>query len=111
MLSKKEIKKWSNEQKVEALAKFVALRSFDPDKALLYGYMLDDLLDEINKKQRKINKLETNNKKLIEKLEEDIKILGNYEERKQMSKEQLFENDAKWFYAAEILKFAKGEKE
>lgn len=95
MLSKKEIKKWSNEQKVEALAKFVALRSFDPDKALLYGYMLDDLLDEINKKQRKINKLETNNKRLIEKLEEDkyIKI--------PRIKEIMEEN----------IKIAKGEKE
>lgn len=52
----KEIKKWSNEQRVEALAKFIALRSEDPRKALLYGFMLDCLLDEINKGQRRIEK-------------------------------------------------------
>jgi len=53
--------------------------------------------------------LETREQKLIEKLEEDIKIFGNYEQRKQMCKEQLFENDGKWFYAGEILKILKGE--
>ena len=58
----KEIKKWSNEQKVEALAKFVALKSGDPRKALLYGFMLDCLLDEINKGQNKIEKLKNQNK-------------------------------------------------
>lgn len=69
-----------------------------------------DVVREKVKANNRANELETNNKKLIKKLEGDIKILGNYEERKQMSKEQLFENDAKWFYAAEILEFAKGEK-
>lgn len=101
MLSKEEIKKWSNEQKVEALAKFIALRSFDPDKALLYGYMLDDLLDEINKKQRKINKLEANNKNLIEKLEEDKIKWQEFHNRVPEVPE----------YIDYILPFAKGEKE
>jgi len=52
----KKIKKWSNEQKVEALAKFIALRSREPKKSLLYGFMLDCLLDEINKKEKKMQK-------------------------------------------------------
>ncbi len=69
------------------------------------------LYQEVDLLKSELEQLETNNKKLIKKLEGDIKILGNYEERKQMSKEQLFENDAKWFYAAEILEIAKGEKE
>lgn len=59
----KKIKKWSNEQKVEALAKFIALRSGDPRKALLYGFMLDCLLDEIDKRERKIKKQQTELKK------------------------------------------------
>lgn len=59
----KKIKKWSNEQKVEALAKFITLRSGDPRKALLYGFMLNCLLDEIDKRERKINKQQSELKK------------------------------------------------
>lgn len=66
----KEIKKWSNEKKVEALAKFVALRSGDTRKALLYGFILDCLLDEINKGQAKIEKLKNQNKLASEEHEE-----------------------------------------
>lgn len=57
----KKIKKMSNEEKVEALAKFIALRSYDPRKAILYGYMLDCLLDEINRGEKKIQKLQKEN--------------------------------------------------
>lgn len=57
-----------------------------------------------------IDKIESREQKLIEKLEEDKKIFSNYEERKQMRKEQLFENDGKCFYAKEILNIVKGEK-
>lgn len=53
--------------------------------------------------------LESDKQKLIEKLEEDKKIFGDYEERKQMAKEQLYENDGKWFYCQEILSILKGE--
>lgn len=52
----KKIKKMSNEEKVETLAKFVALRCCNLKNASLYGFMLDSLLDEINKRQRKIQK-------------------------------------------------------
>lgn len=58
-----------------------------------------------------IEQLETEKQELIEKLEEDIKVFSNYEERKQMCREQLFENDGKWFYAGEILKIVKGEND
>ena len=57
-----------------------------------------------------IDKQESREQKLIEKLEEDKKIFGNYEKRKQMAKEQLYENDGKWFYCQEILSILKGEK-
>ena len=68
----KKIKKWSNEEKVEALAKFIALRSGDPRKALLYGFMLDCLLEEINKKQRKIEKQQSE----LEKKDEIIDLMA-----------------------------------
>ena len=48
--------------------------------------------------------------KVTDKLKEDIKIFGNHEERKQMCKEQLYENDGKWFHAKEILNIIEGEK-
>lgn len=48
--------------------------------------------------------------KVIDKLNEDIKIYGNHEERKHMCKEQLYENDGKWFHAKEILNIIEGEK-
>ncbi len=69
----KKIKKWSNEEKVEALAKFVALRSGDPKKAILYGFMLDCLLDEINKREKKIQKQQ-------EELEKKDKIIDKMAE-------------------------------
>ena len=47
--------------------------------------------------------------KVTDKLKEDIKIFGNHEERKQMCKEQLYENDGKWFHAKEILNIIEGE--
>ncbi len=70
----KKIKKWSNEQKVEALAKFIALRSGDPRKALLYGFMLDCLLDEIDKRERKIKKQQTE----LEKKDKIIEWIKDY---------------------------------
>ena len=48
--------------------------------------------------------------KVTEKLKEDIKIYGDFKERKQMCKEQLYENDGKWFHAKEILNIIEGEK-
>lgn len=72
----------------------------------------DKLAKEICKKckyRKEYKELKIREQKLIEKLEEDIKIFSNYEERKQMRKEQLFENDGKWFYAKEILNIVKGE--
>lgn len=110
MLSKKEIEKWSNEQRVKALAKFIVLRSFDPNKALLYGYMLDGLLDEINEKQRKIEQLETREQKLIERIEnEEICCL-----QKNNIIEGIIQKEAKRqveAYKQHILKILKGEKE
>lgn len=112
----KKIKKWSNEQKVEALAKFVALRSGDPRKALLYGFMLDCLLDEIDKRERKIKKqqselekkdieikrLETQKQELIEKLEEAIDFAKIGSCPTNLAKAECLEN---------VLKILKGEKE
>lgn len=69
---KKKIKKMSNEEKVEVLAKFVALRSYNPRKAILYGYMLDCLLDEINRREKKIQKLQEE-KEIHIKLEQQYK--------------------------------------
>lgn len=69
-------------------------------------YELVKRKEEYYKKQ--IKQLESDKQKLIEKLEEDKKIFGNYEERKQMAKEQLYENDGKWFYCQEILSILKG---
>ncbi len=65
----KKIKKWSNKEKVEALARFVALRSGDPRQALLYGFILDCLLDEINKREKKIQKQQ-------KEIEKKDKIIG-----------------------------------
>ena len=48
--------------------------------------------------------------KVTDKLKKDIKIYGNHEERKHMCKEQLYENDGKWFHAKEILNIIEGEK-
>lgn len=84
--------------------------------------LLEDLINEYevnmncgrenqNTLRETIKTLQKDKQKLIEKLEEDIKKFSNYEERKQMCKEQLFENDGKWFYAQEILKILKGEQE
>lgn len=64
---------------------------------------------KLNNVLKYIDQLESDKQKLIEKLEEDVKIFGNYEERKQMAKEQLYENDGKWFYCQEILSILKGE--
>lgn len=66
------------------------------------------IMDENISMKYKIDNLESDKQKLIEKLEEDKKIFGNYEERKQMAKEQLYENDGKWFYCQEILSILKG---
>lgn len=63
---------------------------------------------KLNNVLKYIDQLESDKQKLIEKLEEDKKIFGNYEERKQMAKEQLYENDGKWFYCQEILSILKG---
>lgn len=68
--------------------------------------ILDYVKENVKLKER-VNQLESREQKLIEKLEEDIKMFGNYEERKQMAKEQLYENDGRWFYAQEILSILK----
>lgn len=72
-------------------------------------YITKEMSDSKNVLLNYIDKLESDKQKLIEKLEEDKKIFGNYEKRKQMAKEQLYENDGKWFYCQEILSILKGE--
>lgn len=89
MLSKEEISK----------LKINAFNQCDDETIRLVAEMLNHT-----------EQLESDKQKLIEKLEEDKKIFGNYEERKQMEKEQLYENDGKWFYCQEILSILKGEK-
>ena len=62
------------------------------------------------KKYKELEQKESILDKVTDKLKEDIKTYGNHEERKQMCKEQLYENDGKWFHAREILNFIEGEK-
>lgn len=67
----------------------------------------------IKRQQERIEQLEQKEAivdKVTEKLKEDIKTFGNHEERKQMCKEQLYENDGKWFHAKKILNIIEGEK-
>ena len=67
--------------------------------------------DNRKKIRKYIEYLETKLDKVTDKLKEDIKTYGNFEERKHMCKEQLYENDGKWFHAKEILNIIEGEKE
>ena len=69
--------------------------------------VVDDIFKYIKELEQKSEKLD----KVTDKLKEDIKIYGNHKERKQMCKEQLYENDGKWFHAKEILNIIEGEKE
>ena len=66
-------------------------------------------LDNLRKYIQHLEQKETILDKVTDKLKEDIKIFGNHEERKQMCKEQLYENDGKWFHAKEILNIIEGE--
>ena len=70
-------------------------------------YTIERILEYINCLEQK----ETILDKVTDKLKKDIKIYGNHEERKHMCKEQLYENDGKWFHAKEILNIIEGEKE
>ena len=72
--------------------------------------MTEDDTITINLLYQKVELLETILDKVTDKLKEDIKIYGNHEERKQMCKEQLYDNDAKWFHSREILNIIEGEK-
>ena len=69
-------------------------------------YTIERILEYINCLEQKESILD----KVTDKLKEDIKIYGNPEERKQMCKEQLYENDGKWFHAREILNIIEGER-
>lgn len=69
-----------------------------------------DVIDDIFKYIKELEQKESILDKVTEKLKEDIKIYGDFKERKQMCKEQLYENDGKWFHAKEILNIIEGEK-
>ena len=77
-------------------------------KSLLF----QDRLTQYGKRKliKYVDYLESKLNKVTDKLKEDIKIYGNYEERKQMCKEQLYENDGKWFHSQEILNIIEGER-
>ena len=76
-----------------------------------YIFTTEHELDNNNKRLKEyVEYLESILDKVTDKLKEDIKIFGNHEERKQMCKEQLYENDGKWFHAKEILNIIEGEK-
>ena len=75
-----------------------------------YIFTTEHELDNNNKRLKEyVEYLESILDKVTDKLKEDIKIFGNHEERKQMCKEQLYENDGKWFHAKEILNIIEGE--
>ena len=67
-------------------------------------------LDILRKYIKELEQKESILDKVTDKLKKDIKIYGNHEERKHMCKEQLYENDGKWFHAKEILNIIEGEK-
>ena len=71
---------------------------------------IEIFLEIIEKQQKELEQKESILDKVTDKLKEDIKIYGNHEERKHMCKEQLYENDGKWFHAKEILNIIEGEK-
>lgn len=71
---------------------------------------IEIFLEIIEKQQKELEQKESILDKVTDKLKEDIKIYGNPEERKQMCKEQLYENDGKWFHAREILNIIEGER-
>ena len=79
-----------------------------------YIFTTEHVLDGSNKRLKEyikyLEQKESILDKVTDKLKEDIKIFGNHEERKQMCKEQLYENDGKWFHAKEILNIIEGEK-
>ena len=72
---------------------------------------IEIFLEIIEKQQKSLEQKESILDKVTDKLKEDIKIYGNHEERKHMCKEQLYENDGRWFHAKEILNIIEGEKE
>ena len=67
-------------------------------------------LDNLRKYIQELEQKESILDKVTDKLKEDIKIYGDFKERKQMCKEQLYENDGKWFHAKEILNIIEREK-
>ena len=71
---------------------------------------IEIFLEIIEKQQKELEQKETILDKVTDKLKKDIKIYGNHEERKHMCKEQLYENDGKWFHAKEILNIIEEEK-
>ena len=69
---------------------------------------IEIFLEIIEEQQKELEQKESILDKVTDKLKEDIKIYGNHEERKHMCKEQLYENDGKWFHAKEILNIIEG---
>ena len=92
---------------IEEIKKMLNFTTNDKETGLqMNGEVCHLLLEYINYLEQKESILD----KATEKLKEDIKIYGDFKERKQMCKEQLYENDGKWFHAKEILNIIEGEK-
>lgn len=122
-MNKEEIEKEDKEHLIEVLTEHKDyIFEFDDDN-IKVEYILDYIRElefqntalkaEHNHNITRIKELEQKESildKVTDKLKEDIKIFGNHEERKQMCKEQLYENDGKWFHAKEILNIIEGEK-
>ena len=94
-----------NKEKVEKAIKILLKedRFYDDETEIKATKVLLKYIKELEQKESILDKV-------TDKLKEDIKIFGNHEERKQMCKEQLYENDGKWFHAKEILNIIEGEK-
>ena len=54
---KKKIKNMNNITKIEKLSKFIAFKSGNPDLAIQYGMIVDDLMEQIEEKDKIIDKL------------------------------------------------------
>lgn len=92
---------------IEEIKKMLNFTTSDKKTGLqMNGEVCHLLLKYIKELEQKESILD----KVTDKLKEDIKTYGNHEERKQMCKEQLYENDGKWFHAREILNIIEGEK-
>ena len=94
-----------NKEKVEKAIKILLKedRFYDDETEIKATKVLLKYIKELEQKESILDKV-------TDKLKEDIKIFGNHEDTKQMCKEQLYENDGKWFHAKEILNIIEGEK-